>query len=330
MPLAVLLVLIDVVLIVHAAKTGRFSPWGYIILMLPGIGALAYVVVELIPEWFHGVQGQKARRHVTKTLDPWRRYRELSDVLANADTIANRTALAAECLELGEHEEARMHYEHVLALPMGDDPQFALGKARAEFGLGQHEQALSTLDRLRERWPDFQSAGGHLPYARALEELGRTNEALGEYHALAGYFPGAEAKVRYGLLLKKSGRSGEGRAVLQDVFKQFRRAPAYVRKAQAEWLATAEREGRGWRAGGRRPAGTAGPPVDDATLTCGFARQRGFRRVRFGVGNGGESSAKSAHCDRGGQPRALRLCGRPIGLVAGAALARAARYSDHP
>jgi hypothetical protein len=245
MPLALLLVLIDIVLMVHAAKTGRFSPWGYIILMLPGIGALAYAVVELIPEWLNGVQGQKARRHVVNTLDPRRRYRELSDRLATSDTIANRTALAAECLELGLFDEAKMHYEHVLVLPMGDDPQFALGKARAEFGCGQPEGTLSTLDRLRERWPDFQSADAHLLYARALEEIGRTDEALDEYHALAGYFPGAEAKVRYGILLKKAGRSREGRALLQEVLKQFRRAPRYVRKAQAEWLVIAEREARG-------------------------------------------------------------------------------------
>jgi hypothetical protein len=35
----------DVILIVHAAKTGRFWPWAYVILFLPGIGGLAYVLV---------------------------------------------------------------------------------------------------------------------------------------------------------------------------------------------------------------------------------------------------------------------------------------------
>jgi hypothetical protein len=246
MPLALLLGVIDIVLVVHAAKTGRFSPWAYVILMLPGVGALAYVVVELIPEWMSGAQGRKARAQVTRTLDPTRRYRELSDALDTADTIANRAALAAECLALGKFEEAKMHFEQVLDLPLGDDPNYALGKARAEFGLGQGEAALSTLDRLRERWPDFQSADGHLLYARALEDLGRTDEALDEYHALAAYFPGAEAKVRYGVLLKKAARAAEGRAVLEDVLKQFRRVPGYARKAQAEWLAIAQREARDW------------------------------------------------------------------------------------
>ena len=51
MPLALILGVLDVVLVIHAAKTGRFSPWGYIILMIPGFGALAYFFVILLPEW---------------------------------------------------------------------------------------------------------------------------------------------------------------------------------------------------------------------------------------------------------------------------------------
>ena len=56
-------------MIVHAAKTGRFLPRGLIILFIPGFGAIAYVLVELVPEWFGSAQGQQARRHVVKTLD---------------------------------------------------------------------------------------------------------------------------------------------------------------------------------------------------------------------------------------------------------------------
>ena len=49
--LGALLLAIDVALVFHASKTGRAQPWCYIILMVPGVGALAYVVVELVPEW---------------------------------------------------------------------------------------------------------------------------------------------------------------------------------------------------------------------------------------------------------------------------------------
>jgi len=245
MPFGIVLLLINVGLIVHAAKTGRFWPWGYIILFIPGLGALAYVLVELLPEWFGSAQGQQARRRVVSTLDPEKRYRTLSDQLDVADTIANRSALADECLALGKFAEAERHYDHILSLPMGDDAVYALGKARAQFGLGHPQETVATLEDLRARWPDYQSAEGHLLYARALEECGRTDDALHEYQALANYYPGAEARVRYGLLLEKAGRRSEAKAVFTEVLTQLKRAPKYVRRVQAEWIALAEKALRG-------------------------------------------------------------------------------------
>jgi len=241
MPIAIVLFLIDVTLIVHAAKTGRFQPWAYLILLLPGVGALAYVLVELLPEWFGSVQGQKARRHVINTLDPEKQYRKLADDLAISDTIANRVDLAEECLLLGRFEEARIHYENALSRPMGDEPNYALGKARAEFGLRRPQDAVATLDQLRASWPDYQSADGHLLYVRALEESGRAAEALDEYRALVDYYPGAEARVRFAMLLQQMGRADEAKRLCADVLTQMRRAPKYVRKVQAEWIAAAER-----------------------------------------------------------------------------------------
>jgi hypothetical protein len=245
MPLGLVLLLVDVGLIVHAAKTGRFWPWGFVILFLPGFGAIAYVLVELLPEWFGSAQGQHARRRVVSTLDPEKRYRALGDQLEVADTIANRAALADECLTLGKNLEAQAHYDHILALPMGDDAAYMLGKARAQFGDGRAQEAVATLDDLRQRWPDYQSAEGHLLYARALEESGHLEDALSEYQAVANYYPGAEARVRYGVLLSKLDRRAEARAVLGEALAQLKRAPNYVRRAQAEWAALAEKTLRG-------------------------------------------------------------------------------------
>jgi hypothetical protein len=199
-------------------------------------------LVELVPEWFGSPGAREARKRIASKLDPEKRYRELSDRLAATDTIANREALAAECLKIARFDEAERHYDHILELPMGCEPAYALGNAQAAFGCNRPADALATLDHLKERWPEFESADGHLLYARALAEIGRSDEALDEYHALAGYFPGAEAKVRYGMLLKMAGRTAEARAVFNELLLQMRRAPKYLRDAQAEWLSIAEKQ----------------------------------------------------------------------------------------
>lgn len=89
------------------------------------MGALAYIAVELIPEWFSSPGARQARQRVANRLDPAKRYRELSDRLAVTDTIANRAALAEECAKIGRYGEAEQHYDHTLALPMGHDPAYA-------------------------------------------------------------------------------------------------------------------------------------------------------------------------------------------------------------
>jgi hypothetical protein len=194
MSVALIVLLLDISVIYHASKTGRLQPWAFIILMVPLIGSLAYIVVELVPEWLSGPDAQRARKRIAGKLDPEKLYRELFDRLANADTVANRAGLAAECLKIARFDEAERHYDHILKLPIGGEPAYAVGKAQAEFGRNRPADALATLDDLQKRWPDFQSAEGHLLYARALAEVGRVDEALEEYHAVAAYFPGAEAR----------------------------------------------------------------------------------------------------------------------------------------
>lgn len=242
MPVALVVLLLDITLIYHASRTGRLQPWAFIILMVPLIGGLAYIAVELIPEWFASPGARQARQRVATRLDPEKRYRELSDQLAGTDTIANRAALAEECANIGRFGEAEQHYAHIMTLPMGHDPAYALRKAQAQFTARRAADALATLDDLQKQWPNFNSSDAHLLYARALEEVGRFDEALEEYHALADYFPGAEARVRYGLLLEKLGRAAEARMVFNELLITMRRAPKYLRKTQAEWLSIAERQ----------------------------------------------------------------------------------------
>ena len=86
-------------------------------------------------------------------------------------------------------DEAERHYDHILTLPMGGEPAYALGKAQAQFGLNRSADALATLDDLKAQWSDFESAEGHLLYARSLAEVGRIDEALDEYHAVGRIFP---------------------------------------------------------------------------------------------------------------------------------------------
>ena len=236
---SVLITALDVLLIVHAARTGRFMPWGLVILFLPGVGALVYVAFGLAPEWFGSFGAQRARRSIAAALDPSGRYRALRDELDIVDTIANRSALAEECLSIGKTREALEHYDAILARPLGDEPAFRIGKARALLELGRADEAVATLEEVRTQAPDFHSPDGHLLFARALESAGRPDEALDAYARVSRTFPGPEPRVREARLLEQLGRRDQARSIAEEVVRSLRRAPRHVQANEREWFALA-------------------------------------------------------------------------------------------
>ena len=81
-----------------------------------------------------------------------------------------------------------------------------------------NDKTKLTLERLIESNPDFKSADGHLLYARSLENLALLDDAIKEYEILSRSYPGEEARVRYGLLLQKTGQRRIEKGVRLNLF----------------------------------------------------------------------------------------------------------------
>ncbi|MCB1475184.1 MAG: tetratricopeptide repeat protein [Rhodobiaceae bacterium] len=237
MPIMVALdLIIQIGLAVHVIKTGRPYYWIFIILFFPLLGSLAYFLFEILPEVGNSRTGRKMSRNVSRAIDPEKSYRYHKDQLYIADTVENRRRLAEECLQLKKYEDAETLFDLCLEGPHEHDPALLTGLARARYGLGDFGGALDTLDRLREHNPDYQSQRAHMVYARALEGLGRTEEARDEYEALSAYFAGPEAKVRYGLMLLKSGEPDLARAQFEQIDREYGRRRKQMLPEDREWL----------------------------------------------------------------------------------------------
>jgi hypothetical protein len=238
----VLSILIQVGLVVHVVKTGRNTMWLWVLVLLPLVGSLAYLAVEVLPDLFRSRTTQSAVRGVQRAVNPDRELREASTTAALSDTVVAKARLGAELARRGDYAAAVEIYRAGLKGIYDHDPTLLLGLAEAQFAAGDAAGARASLDALIANNPDFKSADGHLLYARALEAEGNVTKAESEYRAVAAYYPGAEAKVRHAMLLKKTGKAAEARATLEDVLRTAELAPRHVRRAQAEWLALAKRE----------------------------------------------------------------------------------------
>jgi len=242
MPIIVLTILIQAAFIIHVVKTGRNTIWIWIVAFLSMAGVLAYLVVEILPELMGSRTARRAASDVRRTLDPQRDLRNAKLQLRVTDSIDSRRRVADQLFATGEYRDAMDHYRSVLTGLYEHDPLLLQGLARAQFALGEFTAARESLDRLIEHNPDFKSPEGHLLYARALMEEGSLEKAAAEFAVVVRGFPGAEAKYRHALLLRRMGQEAQAREVLRQLLSDAELAGKHYRKEQKQWLDLARRE----------------------------------------------------------------------------------------
>jgi hypothetical protein len=240
--LVIFSLVIQALLIVHVIKTGRNTIWIWVLALLSVPGIIAYIAAEIVPDLMHSRATQRTVKGVKRVLDPeadLRRLKQHAEISGGVDASQRH---AEELLRLGRPAEAIPVYQRILRGLYEHDPNLMLGLARAQFAAGKAIDARTTLDELMQHNPEFRSADGHLLYARALELEGLPERALDEYKVLAGYYPGAEARVRYAQLLRAQAQPDLAKKQLRELLNQAAVAPPHYRRSQEDWLKQAERE----------------------------------------------------------------------------------------
>ena len=241
-PLIILSIILQIACGVHVVRTGRPMYWLFILLFFSYIAVLIYFIAEVLPDLRNGPGSRKVARKVRNAIDPGRDKRRAEINLQLSDTQANRRELAAESLRHGDYQRAAELYQGSLKGLYATDPDLMLGLAKAQFGMGQPQQARNTLDALIAANPDFRSKDGHLLYARTVEDAGDVTAALHEYEAVVQGYPGEEARVRYGLLLKRNGDSRKAAEIFKEILTRSAAAPKYYQREQRDWIETARQE----------------------------------------------------------------------------------------
>jgi len=233
---------LQVLLVVHCLKTGRNTMWIWVLIFAPGVGAVAYLAVEIIPELFRSRSAGRAVRGVSRAINPGQDLRRFEAEARRTGDVASHQRYADELVRQGRAGEAVNVYRQALRGLYEHDPNLLLGLARAQFAMGDAAGTRTTLDTLIGKNPAFKSPEGHLLYARALEGEGESVRALEEYQELSSYYAGAEAALRYAQLQARSGKRVEARQTLENLLEHARLAPRHYQRAQAEWLSQAQRE----------------------------------------------------------------------------------------
>jgi hypothetical protein len=238
----ILVWIVQLALIVHVLQTGRSRYWIMILIFMPLIGGLAYFVIELLPQFSGSITGQRAVRNVKKTLNPGADLRQTEAAWNQSPNVDNGRRYAEALLDSGEDEKAEDIIDQALKGLFATEPTLLLLKARLQFEKERMGEVVKTLELLQEHNPDFRSAEGHLLYARALEAQGQIDNAVREYSAVSGYFPGVEARYRLALCLEVAGNGTASRSELESILNDAKLAPPHFLKSQKTWLDAVKQE----------------------------------------------------------------------------------------
>lgn len=243
MPLTSILIwLIQLALVIHVLKTGRSRYWIMILIFMPMIGGIAYLLIEVLPEFSGSITGQRAVRSVKKTLNPGADLRQHEAAWEQSPNVDNGRRYAEALLDTGKNTEAEEIANQALKGLFATEPTLLLVKARIQFDQERMDDVVKTLESLQEHNPDFRNAEGHLLYARALEGTELLEQAVREYSAVSGYFPGVEARYRLALCLNRTQNNAASKKELESILNDAKLAPPHFRKSQKTWLDAVKQE----------------------------------------------------------------------------------------
>lgn len=233
--LAQVLWVAQIALLIHMYRTGRPYWWTYVLFAAPGIGGLAYVLVEIAPDlrgprgFFYSIKPRKWRIADRRT--------ELED----SETVGNRLALAEELFDAGEETEAHEVAQESLRGVFKDDPHTMAVVARYKLALHDYDGAYDLLQRIDTARDRMLALRVELLTADALFGLGRYDEAEPIYRGLVDRYSGDAPRAGLAQVYEKTGRIDQARATWTDVRARFRRASPAWRRTERRWyrMATA-------------------------------------------------------------------------------------------
>jgi hypothetical protein len=232
--IAQVLWVLQLALIIHVYKTGRPFWWIYILFIAPAIGGLAYLMLELLPDW------RVSRGNMWKPRAL--RIRRLREDLEETDIVKTRLALADELLAAGETAQALTTAEAALAGVFKDDPHTLASVARIRIEARKPREALDALSRINTKNDKMLDLDVTVMRGRALFATGKHHEAQEVMESVQTRYSGEEPRYFLALSLKATGRKAEAQHLLEDIVKKFRRAGRGWRRSERHWfrLATAE------------------------------------------------------------------------------------------
>lgn len=219
--------LLQIAAFIHWAKKRPAPFWLWVILFGGFIGALAYFLIEGLPD-LRGV-GQSLKGPSRR-----KRIRELQAIVLDNQAAGNYEELGELLLMEKRWAEARAALDQALASRTDSiDPFYR--RAIALYELGEAEAAVRDLEHVVATNPKYDYSNAYCLYGRALEKSGRNGEAMTVFERLAES-SASETLFAAAQFFANHGRPDQARELATRIVTREATMPAYQRRRDRTWI----------------------------------------------------------------------------------------------
>jgi hypothetical protein len=221
-------ILLQALAIAHFVRRRPDGFWLWVILVGGGLGALAYIVAEVIPD-------AGLLRGAVQVFPRRKRIRELQNAIIDNPSVGNYEELGDLYLDDKQYAKARECLDRVIATRV-DSPDPFYRRALAALEMNDLPAAASDLQEVYKRDPkyDYQRAAGLLAYV--LGQTGEQEKGAALFADVTQTSTLSETQYNYATLLADMGRVAEARDWAQRILAKKPTMPAYVRRRERVWF----------------------------------------------------------------------------------------------
>jgi hypothetical protein len=220
--------ILQAVAIIHFVRRRPDTYWLWIIFLGGWVGALIYIVIEIIPDL-------GLLRGTFEVFPRRKRIKELQFAILDNPSAGNFEELGDLYLDDLQFARARESFDRVITMRTDSIDAF-YRRGLAELALNDLEAAAADLEEVFRRDPkyDYQRAAGLL--AHALGKIGRREEAHRLFDDVTRISTLSETQYNYACFLAAEGQTAEARVWAQRILAKKPTMPAYIRRRERPWF----------------------------------------------------------------------------------------------
>ena len=225
--------ILQAVAILHFVRRRPETYWLWIILIGGGLGALVYIVAEVVPDagLLRGAFDAMGRR---------RRIRDLEAAILDNPSVGNLEELADQYLDEGRFARARELYDKVIASGRANSLHPYYRRGLTAVALDDFPAALADLEPVvsKDRKYDFHRAIGLLAHAHG--RAGDPDKAAALFKDATAISTLSETYYNYATFLAGRQQTAEAREWAERILAKKPTMPGYLRRRERPWFRKAK------------------------------------------------------------------------------------------